>query len=291
MRRSRYGVLVVLMMAGCAVGSPGPGTVPIDSPSVTRSRISLVPPDTDGMTSLETALSARRSIRDFSPVALTPEEFGQLLWAAQGVTSSDGKRTAPSAGGLYPLEVYALTADGMFHYLPDGHEVEVLTDDDLRAALAEAALEQEWIAEAPAVFVIVGVEARTAAKYGDRATRYVALEAGHAAQNVLLQATALGLAPTVPSVAPHRITPDTWLIPNLPPPVPGLPAGQLDGDPRQEPIVVDTGRPHPHRQLVPQVFSLVDPEDIRWIYLSHDDGDHMGSLHRLLELAPTPRWW
>lgn len=98
------------------------------------------------------------------------------------------------------------------------------------------------------------------------------------------------LAPTVPSVAPHRITADTFLIPNLAHVGPDtyLPVNSLVilG---QEPIIVDTGAPVHTESWFSQVFSLVDPEDIRWIYLSHDDGDHMGSLHRLLELAPNAR--
>jgi flavorubredoxin len=98
------------------------------------------------------------------------------------------------------------------------------------------------------------------------------------------------LAPTVPSVAPHRITPDTFLIPNLFPAGPDtyLPVNSMVilG---QEPIVVDTGAPIHTDSWFRQVFSLIDPDDIRWIYLSHDDGDHMGSLHRLLELAPNAR--
>jgi flavorubredoxin len=98
------------------------------------------------------------------------------------------------------------------------------------------------------------------------------------------------LAPTVPSVAPHRITADTFLIPNLAHVGPDtyLPVNSMVilG---QEPIIVDTGAPIHTESWFSQVFSLVDPEDIRWIYLSHDDGDHMGSLHRLLEIAPNAR--
>jgi len=145
--------------------------------------------------SLEQALAARRSRREFAPELLGDAELGQLLWAAQGLTEPGGAgRTAPSAGGTYPLEVYALTTEGLFHYRPSGHALEVLGSEDLRPALAEAALGQEWVRTGPAVLVIAGVLGRTAERYGSRAERYVALEAGHAAQNVLLQAAALGLA-------------------------------------------------------------------------------------------------
>jgi SagB-type dehydrogenase family enzyme len=86
------------------------------------------------------------------------------------------------------------TSDGLYHYIPDGHRAEVLSEADLRAPLADAALGQTALSDAPAVFVIAAVYARTAVKYGSRAERYVHLEAGHVAQNILLQAVALGLA-------------------------------------------------------------------------------------------------
>ena len=155
--------------------------------------LDLPAPRTLGSASLEETLAARRSAREFSDEPLTLEQISQLLWSAQGITVDWGGRTAPSAGALYPLEVYVVTADGSFHYLPDGHRLRVMSRGDLRAPLAEAALDQSAVSEAPAVFVITAVYARTAGKYGDRAERYVHLEAGHACQNLLLQAVALGL--------------------------------------------------------------------------------------------------
>jgi SagB-type dehydrogenase family enzyme len=144
--------------------------------------------------SLTETLARRRSVREFSPRPLTLEQLGQLLWAAQGITSDDGGRTAPSAGALYPLEVYAITPSGMYHYHPRGHRLERHSRNDLRAALAGAALNQTAVSDAAAVFVIAADYQRTAAKYGPaRSPRYVHLEAGHAAQNLLLQAVALGL--------------------------------------------------------------------------------------------------
>jgi SagB-type dehydrogenase family enzyme len=89
--------------------------------------------------------------------------------------------------------VYVATRQGAYHYVPQGHRVEALATDDLRPALQGVSLNQGAVGAAPAVFVVTGVYARTAGKYGDRATRYVRLEAGHAAQNLLLQAVALGL--------------------------------------------------------------------------------------------------
>jgi SagB-type dehydrogenase family enzyme len=143
--------------------------------------------------SLEETLARRRSVREYTHERLTVDHIAQLLWAAQGITRDWGGRTAPSAGALYPLEVYVVTPEGLYHYLPDGHQAQALSGQDLRPALARAGLDQSAIHDAPAVFVIAAVYARTAGKYGNRAERYVKLEAGHVGQDILLQAVALGL--------------------------------------------------------------------------------------------------
>jgi SagB-type dehydrogenase family enzyme len=155
--------------------------------------VSLPSPRQQGELSLEELLGRRRSVRAYEDEPLALAVIGQLFWAAQGVTHQRGLRTAPSAGALYPLEVYAATDGGLYHYRPAGHRVERSDADGWRAALCEAALSQEAVCRAPAVFVITAVFERTAAKYGERAERYVWLEAGHAAQNLLLQAVALDL--------------------------------------------------------------------------------------------------
>jgi len=162
------------------------------SPRAARTR-PLPSPRTASQVSLEAALDQRRSVRSFLPERLTEEEIGQLLWAAQGVTDPLAQRTAPSAGALYPLEVYAVTPTAVLHYEPAGHAVTVRFEGDYRPALQAAAWSQDPVGEAPVTFVIAAVVERTAAKYGERATRYVQLEAGHTAQNILLQAVALGL--------------------------------------------------------------------------------------------------
>lgn len=156
--------------------------------------IRLPAPAQKGRMSLEETLARRRSVRDFTPLPLTEQELSQLLWAAQGITDSAGGRTAPSAGALYPLEIYVTTASGFYHYKPRGHSLTRRSDRDLRPAIFHAALEQEAIIHAPAVFVIAAVYERTAEKYGEaRGSRYVHIEAGHAAQNLLLEAVDLGL--------------------------------------------------------------------------------------------------
>jgi SagB-type dehydrogenase family enzyme len=143
---------------------------------------------------LEEAVATRRSMRDFTPQPIGEADLAQLLWACQGATEEDGRgRAAPSAGGTYPLEVYTVSAAGLARYLPGVHALDVLGAADLREPLAEAAGGQRHVAEAAAVVVIAADVGRTEAVYGARAERYVHLEAGHAAQNLLLQAAALGL--------------------------------------------------------------------------------------------------
>jgi len=166
--------------------------------------IRLPKPNTKGATSLEEALFKRRSVRAYSEEPLRIEEISQLLWAAQGITdTTSGLRTAPSAGALYPLEIYVAAGNvaglvkGVYKYRPQTHELVKLADEDVRKDLSRAALEQESVRDAPAVLVFSAVIERTAAKYGTRSTRYVHMEAGHAAQNVFLQAAALHLGTVV----------------------------------------------------------------------------------------------
>jgi SagB-type dehydrogenase family enzyme len=154
----------------------------------------LPPPDVSSDVPLEEALAQRRSVRIFGDRPLSDTELGQLLWAAQGITSERGFRTAPSAGARYPLEVYAITPEGVYHYEPEAHQLVATAPGDRQPALYEAALEQDAVGTAPVVVVIAAVYERMERKYGaERTPRYVHLEAGHAAQNLLLQATALGL--------------------------------------------------------------------------------------------------
>jgi SagB-type dehydrogenase family enzyme len=165
--------------------------------------IELPEPSVAGEVSLEAAIRERRSVREFSTRSLSLADVAQLLWSAQGVTSRDGGRAAPSAGALYPLELYLVAGDvdslpaGLYHYQPRGHRLRHVADGELRKSLARAALDQSWVRRAPAVLVIAGVYERSAKKYGERARRYTRIETGHAAQNVYLQATALGLGTVI----------------------------------------------------------------------------------------------
>lgn len=157
-------------------------------------RQDLPPPRTEGGSSLERAIAGRRSRRSFHPEALSESELGQLLWAAQGVTGPDGLRAAPSAVAAYPLELYVALAGGLARYLPEAHALEWCGDEDLRPALRAAAHDQESVTSAPAVFVFTAVYERSRVKLGPGADAFVHMDLGHAAENLLLQAGALGLA-------------------------------------------------------------------------------------------------
>jgi SagB-type dehydrogenase family enzyme len=144
------------------------------------------------------ALNNRRSVRQFKSVDLKLEDISQILWAAQGITEiSTGFRTAPSAGALYPLELFIVKSDGLFHYVPEGHKLKKLSSSDLRSELMKASLSQKSVSEAPVDIVITAIFERTTVKYGDRGVRYIYMEAGHACQNILIEAVVseLGAVP------------------------------------------------------------------------------------------------
>ncbi len=153
--------------------------------------------------SLEEVLKRRRSVRQFTSQSLSWEQISQLLWAAQGTTDKRyWRRSAPSAGGTYPLETYLVMKEGVYRYRPERHELEQTSEGDVRPQLRRAALNEESIEEAPVNIVIAAIYQRTEERYGQRAARYVQIEVGHAAQNVHLQAVALGLG-SVPIGAFH----------------------------------------------------------------------------------------
>jgi SagB-type dehydrogenase family enzyme len=160
-------------------------------------------PRRHGNVPVEHCIRWRRSVRGFRDRTLTQDELGQLLWAAQGITASDDKRAVPSAGALYPLELYVASgnvgglAKGVYRYSPESHELLPVAAGHQREKLVDAARGQEWIASAPAVICVAAVFERTTAKYGNRGRGYVYMEAGHAAESLMLQAVALGLAATM----------------------------------------------------------------------------------------------
>lgn len=158
--------------------------------------IKLPEPKYGGNVSVEEAILKRRSIREFSSGKITLEELSQILWAAQGITGEEWGyklRSVPSAGALYPMEIYAAMKEGVYHYLPEKRSLEQVRKGDAREEVCRASLHQYFIRDAPVVIIIAAVFERTKSKYGERGTRYVYAEAGHVSQNIYLQCESLGL--------------------------------------------------------------------------------------------------
>ncbi len=149
--------------------------------------------------SLEEAIRRRRSVRAYKDGSVTLNEAAQLLWAAQGITGKDGLRAAPSAGATYPLETYLAVGDvaglepGLYHYEPETNSLSLVKQGELQSELSAASLDQPCVRDAAIIIILTAIYERTTERYGDRGRMYVHMDVGHAAENVLLQATALGL--------------------------------------------------------------------------------------------------
>jgi SagB-type dehydrogenase family enzyme len=166
--------------------------------------VDLPPPSEESDVSVEEAIATRRSRREYAAGALSRHELGQLLWATQGITDrTSGYRAAPSAGATYPLDVYVVVGtpgvadleSGIYRYRPEDHKLVRGRTERVQSALRAAALDQESVEAAAIDIVLCAVDERTTQKYGERGrTRYVPMEAGHAGENLFLQAESLGLA-------------------------------------------------------------------------------------------------
>ncbi|MGB7055889.1 MAG: SagB/ThcOx family dehydrogenase [bacterium] len=155
--------------------------------------ISLPAPDFTNA-SIEECMEKRRSVRGYKDKELSLQQISNILWAAQGITEDRrGFRTVPSAGATYPLDVFVAKKDGLYRYIPASHALKQEIGKDIRKDIAKAALGQGFISDAGMVVIITAVFERTALRYGNRAARYVHIEAGHCAQNIHLEAVALGL--------------------------------------------------------------------------------------------------
>lgn len=164
-------------------------------------KIKLPSPSFKGELSVEEAIKERRSQRNFLDRPLSLSQVSQILWAAQGITEEGGfKRAAPSAGALYPLEIYLAVRNveglekGVYHYHPQDHMVSFVLKGNYQDPLARACLSQSFVAASPLSIIIAAEYERTTIKYGERGVRYVLIEVGHVGQNICLQAVALGLA-------------------------------------------------------------------------------------------------
>jgi SagB-type dehydrogenase family enzyme len=197
-------VIMVIVLIGAGIGgsfiSLQPTGYEREPNESMNEKIKLPEPKYNSDTSVEQALHERRSVREYRDEPLTLIEVSQLLWAAQGITDSRrGYRTAPSAGALYPLDVYLVISDvegvtnGIYKYKPHQHELVRIRSGNVRNELTIAALGQTCVEESAMVIVFSAVYERTTQKYGNRGIRYAHMEAGHAAQNVFLQAVSLDL--------------------------------------------------------------------------------------------------
>ncbi len=205
-------------------------TIPAWGKPTMQGSFTLPQPAYDGDFSVERAIKERRTVRAFQPDSLSIAQLSQLLWAAQGTTDTRrGLRAAPSAGALYPLDIYVVVgkggvealAAGVYRYRPANHSLEVVAKEDRRKDVAHAALTQMWIATAPVIFVITAEYERITSKYGERGIRYAHIEVGHVGENIFLQAGALKLVAGI--VGAFR---DTFLADAI-----GAPKGQ-------EPIII-----------------------------------------------------
>ena len=201
-------MLMILLMIGAIYSCNGVASQE-ESPLIAGELdyIILPEPELDGNISVERALANRRSHRSFRDRALSKEQLSQILWAAYGITEPiadspglrGGLRTTPSAGATYPLEIYAIVGNvyglepGVYRYISDGHKLIKIVAGDVREELMEAAVGQRMVADAPVTIFYSAVFERTTGRYGERGIKYVYIEIGHSAQNVYLQAEAMGL--------------------------------------------------------------------------------------------------
>ena len=167
-----------------------------------NNRVSLPSPAKMGGISLDQALRKRKSVRTYANKPLSKEQLAYLLWSSTGIQRrEDGReyRTVPSAGGLYPIETYLVVNNvedvpqGVYHYSVQQHLLEELQTGDFSRPITAAALGQRMCSQAAVVFIWTAIFQRSKWKYGERAYRYIYLDAGHMAQNLALSAVSLGL--------------------------------------------------------------------------------------------------
>ncbi len=179
--------IFIIILAGFAIVCLGQYRSRLSPRKPVRKIVQLTDPKLTGPLSFEQALAKRRSVRQFTSQPLKFIQIGQLAWAGQGITEPQkGLRTAPSAGAIYPIELYFATPEGLFVYRPAQHSLEEILNQDVRGRLGA-------VANAPCDIIVAGSERKLAAKFRKEARKYMLLEAGHIAQNIQLQAVCLGL--------------------------------------------------------------------------------------------------
>ena len=212
LKKLLLGLFFPMLFVTCNAATP---TDPADASTLIlvqeNPRTYILPaPRLDGTMSVEQALATRRSHRSFQDRALSAEQLSQILWSAYGVTLPipgergarlrGGLRTAPSAGAMFPFEIYAIIGNvdgiepGVYLWISEENKLIRRIDSDVREELAQAALGQMMVRDAPVSIFWSAVFSRMTNRYGPRGReRYVPMDLGHSAQNVYLQVTALGL--------------------------------------------------------------------------------------------------
>lgn len=178
----------------------------------------------DNPKTLDCAIFERISRRKFWEKEIELEKLSQLFWAAQGMKGFT--RTVPSAGATYPLEIYAiLKGKGAYHYDNKEHKLDLHTEGAICTELAKAAWNQTFICEPYLTIFICADYSRTKSRYGKRTKRYIYLEVGHCAQNIHLEAVALGLGSVPIGAFQDEIVKDLLKLPDNVEPIYIIPVG------------------------------------------------------------------
>jgi len=249
---NKLGIIALVCLALLAVVVMAASENNSRSKADASNTIKLPEPRTDGGISVEKSLETRRSIRSFGKDGLTLDEFSQLLWAAQGVTDNEGHRTAPSAMAKYPLQVYLLADNvtglpaGVYHYSPQGHNLTIMAEGNVNEYYNATAGFEAWIKTAPAIFVITGnisgINQMPGLRPGNRTSgsnrtsgnqmprqdpsQWVYIDAGAAAENLLLEVVSLDLASTYTAGFSANKTEDLLGLPSGEVPIGVLPVGR-----------------------------------------------------------------
>lgn len=221
----------VNVFSGCAASPADEARFQFIEPG---EKINLPEPRLKSDVSLEESLAARRSVRSYTAEPLTLNEVSQLLWAAQGITDDAGHRTAPSAVAIYPLTIFTVIGNvpeitpGIYIYEAKGHSLKMLDSGDFRKELAAAAMGQASVSQGSVSFVITADFAKVTSRFGEKGERFATLEAGHAAQNLCLQAAALDLGVVTAGAIDDEKTAEVLNLPDYLTPLYVIPAGRME---------------------------------------------------------------
>ena len=223
-------ILLSVLLPGCGGTAEETETTRLE----VGDKVVLPEPRYDSDVSLEESLLARRSVRSYSSEPLTLDEISQLLWAAQGITDDAGHRTAPSAVAIYPLKIYIAVGnvqglqDGIYIYFPEDHSLSLTALGDRREELSDAAMGQPSIRQGAAAFIITANYDIVMSRFNERGEMFTHLEAGHAAQNLCLQAAALDLGVVTAGLIDYKKVAAVLDLPSTLHPVYVIPAGKKE---------------------------------------------------------------